>query len=111
MADQGVGRGPGGPPHRMTDTLSPLVESLAAVEERILKACARAGRRREEVTLLAVTKIFPAQAILDAYALGLREFGENYVQEARPKIQAVGRDRARWHFIGHLQTSTVFDNA
>ncbi len=106
MADQGVGRGPGGPPYRMTDTLSPLVERLAAVEERIRKACAHAGRRRDEVTLLAVTKIFPAQAILDAYALGLREFGENYVQEFETKSPDVrSLPGARFHLIGHLQSN------
>jgi PLP dependent protein len=88
------------------ETSSPLAESLAAVEERILKACARAGRRREEVTLLAVTKIFPAQAILDAYALGLREFGENYVQEFETKAPEVrSLAGARFHLIGHLQSN------
>lgn len=88
------------------ETFSPLAESLAAVEERILKACVRAGRRREEVTLLAVTKIFPAQAILDAYALGLREFGENYVQEFETKAPEVrSLAGARFHLIGHLQSN------
>jgi len=76
------------------------------VEQRILNACARAGRRREEVTLLAVTKIFPAQAILDAYALGLREFGENYVQEFEGKAPEVrSLAGARFHLIGHLQSN------
>jgi pyridoxal phosphate enzyme (YggS family) len=88
------------------DTSSPLVERLAAVEERIVKACARAGRPREEVLLLAVTKIFPAQAILDAYALGLREFGENYVQEFETKAPEVrSLADARFHLIGHLQSN------
>jgi hypothetical protein len=90
----------------MTHTPSPLAERLAAVEARILKACARGGRRREEVTLLAVTKIFPAQAILDAYALGLREFGENYVQEFETKAPEVrSLAGARFHLIGHLQSN------
>lgn len=88
------------------DIFSPLAERFAAVEERILNACARAGRRREEVTLLAVTKIFPAQAILDAYALGLREFGENYVQEFETKApEVIGLPGARFHLIGHLQSN------
>ncbi len=88
------------------DTSSPLAERLAAVEERILKACAQAGRRRDEITLLAVTKIFPAQAILDAYALGLCEFGENYVQEFETKAPVVrGLAGARFHLIGHLQSN------
>jgi len=90
----------------MMDTPSPLAERLAAVEARICKACARCGRLREEVTLLAVTKIFPAQAILDAYALGLREFGENYVQEFETKAPEVrSLAGARFHLIGHLQSN------
>jgi pyridoxal phosphate enzyme (YggS family) len=90
----------------MTDTPSPLAARLASVEERILKACAKAGRRREDVTLLAVTKIFPAQAILDAYDLGLREFGENYVQEFEAKAPEVrSLPGARFHLIGHLQSN------
>jgi len=88
------------------DISSPLAERLAAVEERILKACERAERRRDEVALLAVTKIFPAQAILDAYQLGLREFGENYVQEFETKAPEVrGLAGARFHLIGHLQSN------
>lgn len=83
-----------------------LAERHAAVEQRILNACARAGRRREEITLLAVTKIFPVQAILDAYALGLREFGENYVQEFEAKAPEMrGLAGARFHLIGHLQSN------
>ncbi len=85
---------------------SPLAERLAAVEARITNACAKSGRRRDEVTLLAVTKIFPAQAILDAYALGLREFGENYVQEFETKAPEVRElAGARFHLIGHLQSN------
>ncbi len=83
-----------------------LSENLAEVEQRILAACARCGRRREEVTLLAVTKTFPAEAILEAYELGLREFGENYVQEFEqkaPRVRAL--DGARFHLIGHLQSN------
>lgn len=83
-----------------------LSENLAEVEQRILAACARCGRRREEVTLLAVTKTFPAEVILEAYELGLREFGENYVQEFEqkaPRVRALGG--ARFHLIGHLQSN------
>ncbi len=83
-----------------------LSENLASVEERILAACARRGRRREEVTLLAVTKTFPAEAILEAYELGLREFGENYVQEFEQKAPLVrSLAGARFHLIGHLQSN------
>ncbi len=83
-----------------------LRERIEAVEERIARACARAGRRREEVTLIAVSKVFPTEAICEAHALGLREFGENYVQEFEDKAPAVlGLAGARFHFIGHLQSN------
>ena len=83
-----------------------LGESLAVVRERIGRAAARAGRDPAAITLLAVTKIFPAQAILDAWQLGLREFGENYVQEFEGKHPAVaGLAGARFHLIGHLQSN------
>lgn len=76
------------------------------MERRIERACNTAGRRREDVLLLAVTKVFPAQAILDAYALGLRDFGENYVQEFEGKRGAVAElPGARFHLIGHLQSN------
>jgi pyridoxal phosphate enzyme (YggS family) len=83
-----------------------LRERIESVEERILAACERAGRRREEVTLVAVTKVFPAAALCEAHALGLREFGENYVQEFEAKSAAVsGLEGARFHLIGHLQSN------
>lgn len=83
-----------------------LAENLDAVESRIAAACARSGRRREEVTLLAVTKVFPAAAILAAYELGLRQFGENYVQEFESKAPLVRQlPGARFHLIGHLQSN------
>jgi PLP dependent protein len=83
-----------------------LRESVDAVEERIQRACQRAGRRREEVTLVAVSKIFPAESICAAWALGLREFGENYVQEFEGKAPAVSHlAGARFHLIGHLQSN------
>lgn len=83
-----------------------LAENLSRVEEQIQAACARAGRKREDVTLIAVTKIFPATAIEEAYALGLREFGENYVQEFEGKApQLPPLPGARFHLIGHLQSN------
>lgn len=86
--------------------LANLRDTIAAVEERIERACVHAGRRREEVILLAVTKVFPPQAILDAYAMGLREFGENYVQEFETKAPQVrSLAGARFHLIGHLQSN------
>jgi pyridoxal phosphate enzyme (YggS family) len=88
------------------DGSSQFAERLALVEHRIVRACERSGRKREEVLLLAVTKIFPAQAILDAYAGGLRDFGENYVQEFEGKAAQVrSLDGARFHLIGHLQSN------
>ncbi|MCX6593612.1 MAG: YggS family pyridoxal phosphate-dependent enzyme [Acidobacteria bacterium] len=81
-------------------------ERLEAIEERIVKACARAARPREAVTLIAVSKIFPAAALEEAYALGMREFGESYVQEfevKKPQLQ--GMPDARFHLIGHLQSN------
>jgi PLP dependent protein len=87
-----------------------LRERLKQVEERIHSAIERAGRRRSEVTLIAVTKKFPASAMLEAYALGLRHFGENYVQEFEAKHPALanltcpGADAA-FHLIGHLQSN------
>jgi pyridoxal phosphate enzyme (YggS family) len=83
-----------------------LKQNLDAVEERIARAVARAGRKREEITLIAVTKIFPASAIREAYELGLREFGENYVQEFEEKApQVADLVGARFHLIGHLQSN------
>ncbi len=82
----------------------PIAENLARIHERIAGACARAGRRPEEVTLLAVSKTFPAEAIRAAYTLGIRHFGENRVQEFEAKRAALtGLSDAVWHLIGHLQ--------
>jgi hypothetical protein len=79
---------------------------LAAVRERIARAAVRARRDPAEITLLAVTKVFPAAAIREAYELGLREFGENYVQEFEGKAPEVsGLAGARFHLIGHLQSN------
>lgn len=83
-----------------------LAENLSKVEEQIQAACAHAGRKREEVTLVAVTKVFPAAVIEEAYTLGLREFGENYVQEFEGKApQLPPLPGARFHLIGHLQSN------
>jgi PLP dependent protein len=83
-------------------------ENAASVEERIAQACARAGRSRAEVTLVAVSKTFPASFIDDAIDAGITEVGENRVQEAREKKPLV-RGTARWHLIGHLQTNKAKD--
>jgi len=83
-----------------------LERRLAEVRLRIAKAAERAGRDAAQIKLVAVTKVFPAQLIRDAYALGLREFGENYVQEFETKLPEVsGLSEARFHLIGHLQSN------
>ena len=83
-----------------------LADRLAEVRERIAKACARAYRDPAHVHLLAVTKVFGPEAVRDAYALGLREFGENYVQELERKAPALADlTEARFHLIGHLQSN------
>jgi pyridoxal phosphate enzyme (YggS family) len=79
---------------------------LAAVRERIERAAERAQRDPAAITLLAVTKVFPAAVIREAYALGLRQFGENYVQEFEGKAPEVADlAGARFHLIGHLQSN------
>ncbi len=83
-----------------------LAERLTAVRARIERAAGRARRDPAQILLLAVTKIFPAEAIHEAYALGLRDFGENYVQEFEGKAPSVaGLAGARFHLIGHLQSN------
>lgn len=82
--------------------------NLAALEARIAAACARAGRERGEVTLVAVTKTFPASDVDLAIEAGMTDVGENKVQEAREKKPNVTRS-ARWHLIGHLQSNKVKD--
>ena len=83
-------------------------DSLLAVERRIVGACVLAGRQREEITLVAVSKTKPAELITDAIAAGVTNVGENRVQEARDK-QPLVRGSARWHLIGHLQTNKAKD--
>jgi PLP dependent protein len=83
-----------------------LRERREQVEARIQAAAARAGRARSEITLIAVTKKFPAEAIREAYAAGLRVFGENYVQEFEGKHPALADlTDAQFHLIGHLQSN------
>ncbi len=79
--------------------------NLKRVQEQVAAAAHRAGRRVEEITLIAVSKTFGAEAIRDAYALGLRDFGENRVQEWDSKRAGCERLPARWHLIGHLQSN------
>ena len=83
-------------------------DNLAGVERRIAEACARAKRKRETVTLVAVSKTLPAAAVEEAIAAGATDVGENRVQEAREKRPAV-QGAAKWHLIGHLQSNKAKD--
>lgn len=82
-----------------------LAAGLARVRARIADACAAAGRQRDEVTLVAVTKTYPAADVVALAGLGVSDVGENRDQEAAPKAEAVAAAGAapRWHFIGQLQ--------
>jgi PLP dependent protein len=83
-----------------------LRERIESVEDRIQTAIRRSHRTRDEVTLVAVTKKFPATVMCEAYSLGLRIFGENYVQEFAEKHAALaGLADAKFHLIGHLQSN------
>lgn len=91
-----------------TGRVERIRENLADVEGRIASALARSHRRREEITLIAVTKTFPAAVTEAAWRAGLREFGENYVQEFETKApQLPSLEGARFHLIGHLQSNKV----
>ena len=83
-----------------------IAENIARVQERIVAASVRAVRNAEAITLMAVSKTFPVERIRDAYAAGLRIFGENRVQEFAGKAEALRDLRdVEWHLIGHLQTN------
>jgi pyridoxal phosphate enzyme (YggS family) len=84
---------------------SSVRENLLRIQERIARAAARAGRRAEEITLIAVSKTHPASAILEAYEAGVRHFGENRVQEWEGKRAGTEGLVATWHLIGHLQSN------
>jgi len=83
-----------------------IEESLRIVRERMAAACQRSGRMAEEVRLVAVTKRVDPEKVRDAARLGIRDFGENYVQEARQKVEATGPGPV-WHMIGHVQTNKI----
>ena len=85
-----------------------MLDRIRSVESRIAAACERAGRRREDVLLIAVSKTFPADAVEAALHAGITDVGENRVQEARDKKPDV-QSPARWHLIGHLQSNKAKD--
>ena len=76
---------------------------LAEIRARIERAAKRAGRRAEEITLVGISKTFPAELIREAFAAGVRDFGENRVQEWEAKAEHVADLAATWHLVGHLQ--------
>ncbi|MEV6111878.1 YggS family pyridoxal phosphate-dependent enzyme [Streptomyces sp. NPDC052109] len=91
----------------MTDRKSQLAANLANVEERITAACVAAGRKREEVTLIVVTKTYPASDVRILSELGVRHVAENRDQDAAPKAAACADLPLKWHFVGQLQTNKV----
>jgi hypothetical protein len=85
-----------------------IADRVAAVRERIARAAERAARPPGDVRLVAISKTYPPQAVREAFAAGVRDFGENRVQEAEPKIAATADLREsglRWHLVGHLQSN------
>lgn len=91
----------------MTDRKAQLAGNLAKVEERIAAACVAAGRKREEVTLIVVTKTYPADDVRILSELGVRHVAENRDQDAAPKAAACADLPLSWHFVGQLQTNKV----
>ncbi|MDT0452835.1 YggS family pyridoxal phosphate-dependent enzyme [Streptomyces hesseae] len=91
----------------MTDRKDQLAENLARVEERISSACASAGRQRNEVTLIVITKTYPASDVRLLAELGVRHVGENRDQDAAPKAAECSDLPLTWHFVGQLQTNKV----
>lgn len=83
-----------------------VCENYKEVDERVRRACEKSGRKREDVTLIAVSKTKPISMIEELYAMGVSDFGENKVQEMTAKEEALPKD-IRWHMIGHLQRNKV----
>jgi pyridoxal phosphate enzyme (YggS family) len=82
-----------------------VVTRLEQIRERISGAARRAGRKADEITFVAVSKLQPLAAILEAHAAGLSDFGENYVQEAQEKRASPAIPHCHWHMLGHLQSN------
>lgn len=86
--------------------MNTIEEGIQTVREKIAKASAKAGRSEKDVRLIAVTKGVAAERIRIAFSCGAQDFGENYIQEARRKIEGFGEGPC-WHMIGHIQTNKV----
>jgi len=84
-----------------------LAENLKAIKQKIAAAARASGRDAKDIRLVAVTKKVAVERVREAFALGLTDFAENYVQEAVLKIVGMGEPTVKWHFIGHLQTNKV----
>lgn len=84
-----------------------VTENLKTVEQKIKEACARSGRKREDVTLIAVSKTKPVEMIQEAMTSGICVFGENKVQEMIEKQNILNDPSLQWHMIGHLQRNKV----
>ncbi len=82
-----------------------VTENFRKIQDLLAQAAADAGRSREEIRLLAVSKEKPVECVLEAASAGQRDFGENFVQEGLKKMDEAGRDDLIWHFIGHLQAN------
>jgi len=82
-----------------------LGERFANIRARIKKTLDRSGRPSDDVTLIAISKTHPASVVAQAIQIGATDIGENRVQEAESKILEVGRNKARWHLVGHLQAN------
>ncbi len=82
-----------------------VTENFRKIQDLLAKAAAEAGRKAEEIRLVAVSKKKPVEAVVQAAAAGQRDFGENFVQEGLKKMDEANRDDLIWHFIGHLQTN------
>ena len=85
--------------------MSSIQENVVKVRERSAAACRRCARQPEDVKILAISKTFPPESIREAYEAGLRDFGENRVQEAKAKRPALSDLNITWHLVGHLQTN------
>ena len=83
-----------------------IVSNVMGIRQRMAAAAERCGRNHEDINLMAVSKTIPPERVHEAIKAGITWFGENYVQEAREKIPAVGQN-VSWHMIGHLQTNKV----
>jgi len=86
-------------------TLQELENNINLVKATITNSAHQAGRNTDDITLVAVTKTIPVERIIEAYNLGITNFGENYLQEALPKIEAFHPHDVSWHMIGHLQSN------